>query len=109
MNGNDVSEREKFERELGLKEADLALKRSELDLKREEQARATWRNPLVLGLAAAIIGLLGNVFVAAVNGSSERALDSAKADSNLILEAIKTGSPDAAAENLKLLVDMIVN
>ncbi|MCA9640424.1 MAG: hypothetical protein KC492_06990 [Myxococcales bacterium] len=85
-------------------EAEVELKQKELELRRAHETKL-WRNPLVLAIAAGIIGLVSNAVVAAVNGSMDRDLEHQKTESKMILEALKTGDPDKAAENLQLLVD----
>ena len=51
------------------------------------------------GLAAG-----GNLIAAYYNSVEQRRLESVKAESQLILEVIKTANPDKAAENLNFLV-----
>jgi len=97
----DLKEREitAREREVTNSERDVALR--EIELK-----RTRWGNPLVLALFAAAIGLIGNIFVARVNNTSTQDLERIRAQSNLILEAIKTGNPDAACKNLLFFVNL---
>lgn len=84
---------------------EIQFKRDELELRRAEEQRAKWHSPLLLAVIAAIIGLLSNAAVAWLNGSSQRELEDKKAEAARIIEALKTGDPDVAAENLKLLVE----
>ena len=95
---------------------DVELRHRELDIKENEHNVSQFRNPLVLAVIAASLGLLGNAIVAFINGSSERTLERDKASATLdleerkaeagrILEALKTGDPDKAAANLELLVE----
>lgn len=91
-------EREKYHDE-------IQLKRQELDLRKAEVERARWQSPLTLAVIAAIIGLLSNAVVAWLNGSTQSELEKTKAEAARIIEALKTGDPDVAAENLKLLVE----
>lgn len=81
-------ERERHQAELELKkrelelahqrhEAELELKKAELQLRRAHDAKL-WRNPLVLAIAAGILGLISNAVVAAVNGSMDRDLQHQK-------------------------------
>ncbi|MGE0326954.1 MAG: hypothetical protein AB7S68_31815 [Polyangiaceae bacterium] len=85
-------------------ESEVELKQKELEFRRTHETKL-WRNPLVLAIAAGIIGLVSNAVVAAVNGSMDRDLQHQKTESRMILEALRTGDPDKAAENLQLLVD----
>jgi hypothetical protein len=109
-------ERQRIELEQQARERELQLRSEELELRRTEQVRAQWRNPLFLGLIAAVIGLIGNMLVTFLSGINERqktkrefeqtlTLESNKHRSALILEAIKTGDPDTAATNLKFFME----
>jgi hypothetical protein len=93
------------ERELSAKEREQATKEGELELKRVEQNGAQWRNPLVVGIFAAAIAAAGNAVVSYTNGNSQRDLEAVRAEQARILEMIKTGDPDKAAENLRFLVN----
>ncbi len=84
---------------------DLEFRYKELSLRELKERRAVWHNPLFLALLAAIIGLLSNATVAWFNGRSQRVLEDKKAEAVRILEALRTGDPDVAAENLTLLVE----
>jgi hypothetical protein len=92
-----------FEREKWA--ADLRLRERELDLREEEQRQARWRSPLTVAIFAAALAAAGNAVVAFVNGNSQRDLEDGKAESERILEMIKTGDPDSAADNLQFLLD----
>jgi hypothetical protein len=103
-----------FEREKW--KADLELRKRELTLKERESARARWSNPLALGIFAAALAAIGNAGVSWVNGQEQRtletirstqslALEEKKAEATRILEVIKTGDPDKAAENLQFLTN----
>ena len=103
---------------------DRAAKQRELDLRerevvvREREVSQWWRNPIIVGLVAALIGFLANLGVAFFNNRNtvalERqnnqdtaALEGQRLQSNLILEAIKTGNdPDTACQNLLLFVEL---
>ena len=98
-------ERVARERELALKERDQAIKESELELKRSDQNAARWRNPLVVGVFATAVAAAGNAFISYTNANAQRELEGQKAEQARILEMIKTGEPDKAAENLRFLVD----
>ncbi|MCP4288224.1 MAG: TIGR02594 family protein, partial [Gammaproteobacteria bacterium] len=84
---------------------DVALRKRELKIRELAGQESAWRSPLFLAVVAAMIGLAGNAVVALINGISERSLERQKAEAGRILQALKTGDPDNAAENLKLLVD----
>ena len=62
-------------------------------------------SPLIIAiLAAAVAGVFSTV-VAMVNGTQQRGLEHDRAEADRILEMIKTGDPDRAAQNLKFLLD----
>lgn len=105
-------EREKWRGELSLREKEVAIKKreqigrqAELRLKIQEQRRSRWTNPLVLGVFAAAVAASGNAIVVLLNGYETHRADLTKAESDRILTAIKTDSPDKAATNLKFLLE----
>ncbi len=98
-------DREKFDSE-------LEVRKQELELNRKEQDRSPYRSPLFLGILVAVITLVGNFAATIYNGVVERekivaqsALEDRRAQASLVLEAVKTGDPDAAADNLQFLLD----
>jgi hypothetical protein len=66
-------------------------------------AEARWWNA---GLFVAILALGGNVYVTVLQTSSAKRQAHQKAQSDLVIEAIKTGDPKRAAKNLLFLVDL---
>lgn len=116
-------EKEKWKADLAARERDFVLREREqvnrnedVELKRNEQASSKWRSPLVVAILAAAIAGVGNAGVAALNGwlqrnldsgkqSAERTLEENKAESTRILEMIKTGNTETAANNLAFLLD----
>lgn len=92
------------EREVAVKEREIAAKEVELDLKRKEFAAAGWRNPLVVAIMAATLAAVSNAAISVLNGIAQRDLEDQKSEQTRILEMIKTGSPDKAAENLDFLL-----
>jgi hypothetical protein len=97
-------DREKWDVERGFRERELAIKEGELELRRKEQVGSGWRNPLVVAILAAAVAAAGNAVVVVVNGHFERGLESQKSEQARILEMIKTGDPDKAADNLDFLL-----
>jgi hypothetical protein len=99
-------------------ELDLALKQQELELRLREQnnrdsevtlkqaeAQASkWRSPLVVAVLAAAAAGMSNAAVSIVNARNEQALEESRAESSRILEAIKTGDTEKAAQNLEFLL-----
>jgi GH24 family phage-related lysozyme (muramidase) len=109
---SDALEREKWEAERAFREREIAIKEraqekqeAELALAGTERAASRWKNPLVVAILAAAVAATGNAFVAYLNGASQTKLERQKSEQARILEMIKTGSPDKAAENLRFLVD----
>jgi hypothetical protein len=99
-----------------LRSAELDLKRSELKLKEKEQEVSKWKNPLVVGVFVAALGLFGNIFVTWLQDSSNRKMAEQKsrndlrlaherAQSDLIIEAIRTGDHEKASANLLFFIN----
>jgi hypothetical protein len=89
------------ERDIYVREQELKLKEREVVARETEVSKSRWTNPLVLSLLAAAAGLIGNVIVA-INTQNVEHL---RAQSTLILEAIKTGDDKiAACKNLTFFV-----
>jgi len=83
---------------------------------RVQRERSKWTSPLVLAVLAATVAATGNAWVAHSNGKAQRALEESwssallsleayKVEAALVLEAIATGDPDAAALNLSFLLE----
>ncbi|MEW6427911.1 MAG: DUF4019 domain-containing protein [Thermodesulfobacteriota bacterium] len=101
----DISEREKWDFDKGVRERELNLREAEIEIARQESTSSQWRNPLVLAIFAAAIAAAGNAVVAVVNGNLQRDLEDQKSEQTRILEVIKVGgNPDKAAENLDFLL-----
>ena len=60
---------------------------------------------MVVAIIAATIAATGNAIVTVVNGIYQRELEDRKAEQTRILEMIKTGDPDKAADNLQFLLE----
>jgi hypothetical protein len=97
-------DREKWEVERNFRERELVVKEGELELHCKDQASSGWRNPLVVAILAATAAAAGNAVVAVVNGRLQRDLEAQKSEQTRILEMIKTGDPDKAADNLDFLL-----
>ena len=102
-------------KELSLREQELKLKQQEEKSREEAQKSSLW-SPLGVALIAAILGLLGNIAVSFLQGNANRKLakekatfdesiEHFKAQSNLILEAIKVG-PETAKKNLQFFIEV---
>jgi hypothetical protein len=85
--------------------AEIALRERELVLKERDSARAVWSNPLALAIFAAAVAAAGNAVVTWLNDNAQRDLEERKAEAGRILEIVKTGDPDKAANNLQFLIE----
>jgi uncharacterized protein YukJ len=79
--------------------------RAELRLRDRELRSSAWRNPLFLGIAAAVLTLLSNIYLSFQQHRHQTIAAKQEFQSNLILEVIKTGNPEEAAQNLRFLLD----
>jgi len=91
-------EREKFEREMALKER-------EVTAHEVETRRARWTSPLVLAIVAATVAGVANAVVASLNADYQRQAEAEKTESARILQVIQTGDPKAATANLQFLME----
>jgi hypothetical protein len=99
-------EERRFASERKAKEAELALREREVAVKESEVQRSRWLNPLVIGLFAAAIGLVGNIIVAGYNNQNLLQLERLRAQSSLIVQAISTGNVDTACKNLLFFITL---
>jgi lysozyme len=64
-----------------------------------------WLSPIIVAILAATVAALGNAGVTLLNATSQANLDKQRAEQARILEVIKTGNTEAAAENLRFLLN----
>ncbi len=64
-----------------------------------------WLNPIIVAILAAAVAGIGNAGVALLNAKSQADLDKQRAEQQRILEVIKTGNTEAAAANLRFLLN----
>lgn len=81
-----------------MREKEIALREREVPSRRS--------NPLVVAIFAASVGLFANVVVAYLNNQNTLRVEQERAQSSLILEAIKTGNPDTVCKNLVFFVSL---
>jgi len=93
-------------RELSLREREIQIKAEEVELKRNEAEKSSRLGPILIAVWTAAVAALGNGVVSWVNGQQMHRLESEKAQSAVILEVVKTNSPDKAANNLAFLVEI---
>jgi hypothetical protein len=115
MSESDLGiEREKWQASIDLQNKELSIKERELDLRYQEARQSRWSNPLVLAIVGATLAGLGNAAVSYFASKSQRELEESRAsnaqkleqqtaESQRILEMIKTADPDKAAANLEFL------
>lgn len=90
------SERLAPAQELRLKQREIAAREREVAAKEAELNRSRWLNPTVIAIFAAAAGLVGNIFVARTNNNNNsQMLERVRSQSNLVMEAIKTGNTDS--------------
>ena len=102
--GRGTSEVDFKEREFRLREQELALKRRELELREADQRFSRWLNPVFLGLVAATVTIGGNLAIARRQTAASIEQERLRGQSNLILEAIRTGDMGRASKNLEFFV-----
>jgi hypothetical protein len=88
---------------IGMEQESLPERRASLD---REKSRSSWSNPIVVAILGASLAGIGNAGVALINGYQSQYTEKQKAEDGRLLEAIKTGNPDAAAVNLQFLLDL---
>lgn len=93
-------------KEIALREREIQIKAEEIELKRSEAARSSKFGPILIAIWTAAAAAAGNGVVSWINGQQMHRLESEKAQSAVILEVVKTGSPDKAASNLAFLVEI---
>jgi hypothetical protein len=95
-------------RELDLREREIAAKEKELAFEEKELDRSRWLNPTVIAIFAAAIGLISSVVVARLNNQATQDLERQRAQSSIILEAIRTGTgnTNASCKNLVFLSNL---
>lgn len=104
-NSDSLDER-RFRRESEEKKRELDLREREVAAK-EREAPSLWRNPLFVPLLVAAFGFSANVWVEKIRDDNTLQVERQRAQSTLILEAIRTGqNTDAACKNLVFFVHL---
>lgn len=78
---------------------DKELKLKELELQKTQSLKPQWATPVFVALLGGGIGLVGNFY----NNQQALQVEQEKQKGNIVIEAIKTGDPTAAAKNLVFL------
>lgn len=105
--GGDIAEDGQVEsssRELDLREREVIAKEREVAVKEQELKRSRWLNPTTIALFVAAFGLVGNLVVAGLNNTNSQTVERIKSQSNAVLQAIRTDSPNLSCTNLDLFL-----
>jgi len=94
--------------EIKMKETELAIKQAELQSKSNEKPTPrpggpSATSPLTIAVITGVIGLFGAGLANILQTRSNLQLERQKFESSLMLKAIETGNPEAAAKNLLFL------
>jgi hypothetical protein len=102
---NDVSERERFEAEQKLRQAELDIRKREIAVKEIEAQRSSGflgrLGPVGVGIFVAGIGLIGGVVTTSMQNIYQRELERTKAEGTLILELAKAADLERAQKNMQ--------
>jgi TPR repeat protein len=90
--------------DLVLRQRELDLKARELELKASEVNQGKWRSPLTLGIAAALLAGFSSIGVTYLQNKGNQEIARSKAQSDLILESIKTADPTTGKKNLLFFI-----
>ncbi len=110
-------ETRKAQADVGLKIDELKLSERDIVAKEEANKKSAFRDPVLLGVIAAAIGLLGNFGVAwytqyvshtmaVEKANTDKYLARQRADSDLILEATKSPDYDTRVTNLNSILSL---
>jgi hypothetical protein len=99
----DFDER-KLIQETADKKRELDLRQREVEANELEAKRPVWESPTVIGIIAAFLGVIGSFVVAGINNSNAQQVEKFRAQSNLILEVLKSGNRDTACKDLVFFV-----
>ncbi len=117
LEGELEAKRVALEADTKLREREIQLRSLELKLRKEEIERSIWKSPIFVAIIAALAGFLSSIVAAFVEGYNANALERQKheaaiiaernkLESNLIIEAIKTGDTELAAKNLEFFIKL---
>ena len=102
----DALDERKLQQEASARTRELDLREREVAAKERELA-TRWRSPIVIGLLAASVGFVANLVVAYLNNRNTLQVERQRSQSNIVLEAIRTGNnTDAVCKNLVFFVGL---
>lgn len=93
-------------KDLSLGEREVQNKAQQAEGRRSDAEKGSNLGPILIAVWTTAIAALGNGVVSWFNGQQMHRLESEKAQSAVILEVVKTNSPDKAANNLAFLVEI---
>jgi hypothetical protein len=93
-------------RELDLKEREVVAREREVAVKEKEVNKSRWGNPIFIALVVASVGLFGNLVITLLNNKNAREVEHQRSQSDLALEAMRTGSPEKACTNLMAFIHL---
>jgi hypothetical protein len=93
----------KFAQETADKQRELDIREREVAVKERDQKTTRWSSPILIGVLAAIAGVTGSV-VTFLNNNHNLALEKQRAQSTMLIDAIKTGDAEQACTNLLFLI-----
>ena len=93
------------DREYELKKSELDLKEREVIAREKEGKTSRFFSPVTIAIYVAAIGLFGNILTNILNNRASDHAEQVRAQSNLVLQVIKTnGKEDEACKNLNFFV-----
>ncbi len=96
-------EKQKAEQDYAIRQRELDLKARELDIKESEVRTSKWRNPLILGVAGALLGGFSSILATYLSTAEQSRDARTRAQSDLIIEATKTDR-DTGRRNLLFFI-----
>jgi hypothetical protein len=90
-----------------LKAEELRVRRLEVERALADARRPWWRqpDPLVVGILAGAVTLIGNIISENIKSAHELEIEQTKARYNLVLQAMATADKTAAANNIKFFIE----
>lgn len=94
------------EEELSLRKEQLDLQEQRIQLDQQRLSKKWYRDPLILGIVAAFLGLIGTLATSVYNGAASVRVEKEKLSNDLIKIALASENPTTRAENLMEFLEM---